>query len=83
MLNITVLRPCCNGMVSHHITTFTFDSDTSLAMMSRLKNKNSTTYSLFDSILEGPLSLLEVVFALVHCPKVAVVSEHLQHRQCT
>ena len=81
MLNITVLRPCCKGMVSHHITTFTFD--TSLAMMSRLKDKNSTTYSLFDSILERPLSLLEVVLALVHCPKVAVVSEHLQHRQCT
>ena len=37
-----------------------------------------STHSLLDSILESPFGFLEVVLALVHCTKVAVVGEHLQ-----
>ena len=37
------------------------------------------THSLLDPVLERPFGLLEVVLALVHCPKVTVVGEHLQY----
>ena len=42
-------------------------------------HKSRSTHRLLDPILESPFSLLEVVLALVHCSKVAVVCEHLQY----
>ena len=44
-----------------------------------VKGNFQSTHSLLDSVLECPFGLLEVVLALVHCPKVTVVGEHLQY----
>ena len=70
MLNITVLRPCGNGMVSHHITTFTFDSDTSLAMMSRLKEEKKQLTACLIPFLNAHSAFLKLFLLWYIAPKL-------------
>ena len=48
-------------------------------MLAKSEHKSKSAHRLFDPVLESPFSLLEVVLALVHCPKVTVVGEHLHY----
>ena len=70
MLNITVLRPCTNGMVSHHITTFTFDFDTSLAMMSRLKEEKKQLTACLIPFLNAHSAFLKLFLLWYIAPKL-------------
>ena len=65
----------CNGFGSHGMH---WEMVLDMGMI-LVKGNFQSTHSLLDSILECPFGLLEVVLALVHCPKVTVVGEHLQY----
>ena len=70
MLNITVLRPCGNGIVSHHITTFTFDFDTSLAMMSILKEEKKQLTACLIPFLKAHSAFLKLFLLWYIAPKL-------------
>ena len=70
MLFMLVLRPCANGMVSHHITTFTFDFDTSLAMMSRLKEEKKQLTACLIPFLNAHSAFLKLFLLWYIAPKL-------------